>query len=274
MKKYFVIGNPIGHSLSPKLHNYWIKKNNLEATYEKEKLDSKDLKTFISKIKNKKIIGANVTVPFKKEVIPYLEKLTTEAKITQSVNTILLSEGKLTGHNTDIIGFEKAIRDLNYDIFGKKVLILGSGGVVSSIIFALYKMNVLSVTISNRTKSKAVNLQNFFNSKLFEKDKREKIMVVNWGEIPEFDIVINATSVGLKKNQKIDLDFTKIGNDKFFYDVIYNPTETNFLRTGKNLGHKAENGKKMFIFQAAEAFKVWNNIQPEINQEVLNLLDD
>ena len=274
MKKYFVIGNPIGHSLSPRLHNYWIKKNNLEATYDKEKLNSRDLRTFILKIKNKEIDGANVTVPFKKEVIPYLDKLTIEAKTTQSVNMILLSEGKLTGHNTDIIGFEEAVRDLDYDFFGKKVLILGSGGVVSSIIFALYKMKVLSVTISNRTKSKALNLQNFFNSNLFEKNEREKIIVVDWGVIPEFDIVINATSVGLKKNQKIDLDFTKVGKDKLFYDVIYNPKETNFLKTGKKLGHRAENGKKMFIFQAAEAFKIWNDIQPEINQEVLNLLDD
>ena len=81
MKKYFVIGNPIGHSLSPRLHNYWIKKNNLEATYDKEKLNSRDLRTFILKIKNKEIDGANVTVPFKKEVIPYLDKLTIHKNI-------------------------------------------------------------------------------------------------------------------------------------------------------------------------------------------------
>ena len=111
MKKYLVIGNPIGHSLSPQLHNYWIKKNNINAIYDKRKSTSDDLKYLISKIKNKEISGLNVTVPFKKEVISHLDKLTIDAEATQSVNTILLANDKITGHNTDITGFEKAIID-------------------------------------------------------------------------------------------------------------------------------------------------------------------
>ena len=90
MKKFLVIGNPIDHSLSPKLHNYWIKKNNIDAIYEKQKLDESDLKNLIPQIKEKKIHGINVTVPFKKSVIPLLDELTLEAKKTQSVNTIYL----------------------------------------------------------------------------------------------------------------------------------------------------------------------------------------
>ena len=86
-------------------------------------------------------------------------------------------------------------------------------------------------------------------------------------------MVINATSVGLNKSDNLDLDFSKISKNKFFYDVIYNPRETNFLKEGKYLGNKTENGKKMFIFQAAEAFKIWHDIRPEINEEVNNLLD-
>ena len=86
-------------------------------------------------------------------------------------------------------------------------------------------------------------------------------------------MVINATSVGLKNDDNLNLDFSKIGRNKFFYDVIYNPRETNFLKQGKDLGNKIENGKKMFIFQAAEAFKIWHDIRPEINDEVNNLLD-
>ena len=274
MNKYLVIGNPIEHSLSPLIHNYWIKKNNINAVYDKKKLSNNDLKDLIVKIRERNISGVNVTVPFKKDVIPYLDRLTLDAETTQSVNTIQLTgDGKIVGHNTDIGGFKNAIKDTKYDPSGKRVLILGSGGVAPSIIFALYKMKVSSITLTNRTKIKAEYLQNFYNSDTIEKNGWNKIKVVDWGEVPEFDMIINATSVGLNNNDNLEQDFSKIGKNKFFYDVIYNPKETNFLKKGKDLGNKTENGKKMFIFQAAEAFKIWHDIQPEINEEVRKLLD-
>jgi len=274
MNKYLVIGNPIEHSLSPLIHNYWIKKNNIRAIYDKKKLSSNDLKDLIIKVRKKNISGVNVTVPFKKEVIPYLDKLTLDAEATQSVNTILLTnDNKIVGHNTDISGFENAIKDTKYNLAGKKILIIGSGGVTTSIIFALYKMKVSNITLTNRTKTKAEYLKNFYNSIADKDNSWNDIKVVEWGEMPEFDMIINATSVGLKNNDNLNLDFSKIGKDKFFYDVIYNPKETNFLKQGKDLGNKTENGKKMFIFQAAEAFKIWHDIRPEINEEVNNLLD-
>ena len=124
MKKYFVIGNPINHSLSPKLHNYWLKKNNIDAIYDKKKIEEKNLQTIISEVREKTINGINVTVPFKKAVISYLNKLSPEAEQTQSVNTIVLSNNNLVGHNTDIFGFEMAIKNLNYDMQGKKIFIL------------------------------------------------------------------------------------------------------------------------------------------------------
>ena len=263
MKKYLVIGNPITHSLSPELHNYWIKENGINGIYNKEKLNVEDLKEFFLKIKNKEINGANITVPFKRDVIAYLDQLSLEAEKTQSVNTVYLKKDKITGHNTDIDGFELAIKDANYDIKGKKVLILGAGGVVPSVIFALYKMRVLSVTISNRTKSKAENLKSLFND----------LKIVDWGEASNFDMIINATSIGLKKEDKLDLDLSKFKNSEFFYDVIYNPKETNFLKDGKKLGKKTENGKKMFIYQASKAFKIWHGIEPKVNEQVIGLLD-
>jgi len=185
----------------------------------------------------------------------------------------LNDDSKIVGCNTDIGGFENAIKYTKYDISGKKIFILGSGGVTPSIIFALYKMNVSSITITNRTKTKAEYLQNFYNSNNVKKKGWNDIKVVDWGEVPEFDMIINATSVGLNSDDNLDLDFSKIGKNKFFYDVIYNPKETSFLKKGKELGNKTENGKKMFIFQAAEAFKIWHDIQPEINEEVSKLLD-
>ena len=263
MKKYFVIGNPIGHSLSPKLHNHWIKRNNIDAIYNKKEIDEKDLKSIISDVKEKKINGINVTVPFKKAVIPYLDKLSPDATQTQSVNTIILINDTLVGHNTDIFGFTKAIENLNFNIDGKKIFILGAGGVVPSLIFALNKMNVSEIIISNRTKKKADDLRSQFKN----------INVIDWGNLPNFDVIINATSLGLN-NEVLNFNFSNIGNNKLFYDVIYNPTETDFLKEGKKLGNLSENGKLMFVYQALEAFKLWHGLEPEINDKTLKILDN
>ena len=263
MKKFLVIGNPIDHSLSPRLHNYWIKKNNIDAIYEKQKLEESDLKNLIFQVKEKKINGINITVPFKKLVIPYLDELTLEAKKTQSVNTIYLENNKVLGHNTDVGGFEISIYKSNIDLTNKNVLILGAGGVAPSIIYALTKMNVSKITLSNRTKEKANNLNNIF----------KEINVIEWGELSNFDMIINATSLGLKKEDKLNFDFSSINKNKFFYDVIYNPKETNFLKTGKNLGNVTINGKLMFIYQAFLAFNIWHNVKPNVDEEVLKLLD-
>ncbi len=262
MKKYLVIGNPINHSLSPRLHNYWLKQNNIDATYDKIRLEEDGIKEIIQDIKKQKIAGCNVTVPFKKKIIPFLDSLSSEAEKTQSVNTIIFEKGNLIGHNTDIAGFDKAIKALNFNIKDKKILILGAGGVVPSIVYALKEMDILEITISNRTKKKAENLKILFKN----------LNVVEWGNLSEFDVVINATSLGLNK-EKINLDFSNVGKNKLFYDVIYNPKETNFLKKGKELGNISENGKLMFVFQAYESFKLWHGIEPEINQDILKLLD-
>ena len=263
MKKFIVIGNPIDHSLSPKLHNYWINQNNLNAIYDKKTLKEGDLENLISQVRDKKIDGINVTLPFKKLIIPFLDKLTLEAQKTQSVNTVYLNKKKVMGHNTDIDGFEMSIQKSNIDLSNKKVLILGAGGVVSSIILALTKMKVSRVIVSNRTKEKAENLKQIFNN----------IIVIDWGEVPDFDMIINATSLGLKEDDEIPLDFSLINKDKFFYDVIYNPKETGFLKIGKKTGNIAINGKLMFVYQAYMAFNIWHGVKPDINDEVLNLLD-
>jgi shikimate dehydrogenase len=263
MKKFLVIGNPIEHSLSPELHNYWIRKNNINAIYEKKKLNEDQLEQYISKVKENKINGINVTVPFKKKIIPYLDELSVEAKETQSVNTIYLKDKRVVGHNTDIFGFRTSIEQAKYDLNKKKVLILGAGGVVPSIIFSLIKMKVSKITISNRTKEKAENLKKIYKD----------LEIIEWGDISNFDMIINATSLGLKKEDNLNFDFSSIPENKFFYDVIYNPSETNFLKMGKELGNKTSNGKLMFIYQAVSAFKIWHEKTPEIDENVIKLLD-
>jgi shikimate dehydrogenase len=167
------------------------------------------------------------------------------------------------GHNTDIFGFKASIEKAKYNINNKEALILGAGGVVPSIIFSLIEMKISKIKISNRTKEKAENLKKFFKN----------IEIIKWGEISNFDIIINATSVGLKKNDNLNLDFSSISGNKFFYDVIYNPSETNFLKIGKELGNKTLNGKLMFIYQAFSAFNIWHGFEPDIDKNVIKLLD-
>ena len=155
------------------------------------------------------------------------------------------------------------MHSLDFNIKGKKIFILGAGGVVPSIIFALNKLAVSEIIVSNRTRQKVEKLKNQFNN----------LKIVDWGEVPNFDVIINATSLGLNK-EKINIDLSNIGTNKLFYDVIYNPSETNFLKEGKKYGNQTENGKLMFIFQALEAFKLWHGVEPIINDKVIKYLDN
>ena len=262
-KKFLVIGNPIQHSLSPKLHNYWIKKNNLKASYDKKLLKQNEVQKIILDLREEKIHGLNVTVPFKKTIIPFLDVLSEEAKKSQSVNTIYKKENKIIGDNTDIEGFKTGIEKTGQTIKNKNAFILGAGGVVPSIIIALKKMQISKIYLSNRTESKALELKKFF----------PEVETVKWGKTTDFDVIINATSIGLNKEDEINIDYENISQNKFFYDVVYNPKETSFLKNAKRFGAKVENGKMMFIYQAQRAFFTWHNILPTVDEETINLLD-
>ncbi len=191
MKKYLVIGNPVEHSLSPQLHNYWLKKNNIKAIYEKKLLKISEIQEIILQMKKDQINGVNVTIPFKNSVIPFLDDITDLAKETQSVNTLYKKKGKVIGDNTDVGGFKCALENINYNVKEKKILILGAGGVTPSVIAALKKMGALDITLSNRTKDKAEKLKKIYPD----------LKVIDWGKLSEFDMVINATSLGLKKRR-------------------------------------------------------------------------
>jgi shikimate dehydrogenase len=259
MKKFFVIGNPIQHSLSPELHSFWINENKVNASYEKKLLDKEGVQEIIKDVKNNSIEGLNVTVPYKNLVIQYLDELTPEAEKTQSVNTVFMRNKKTVGHNTDIAGFELAIRYAKYDVSGKKVLIIGAGGVTPSIIHALLKMNCNEIFIMNRTKEKAEEIKKIFT----------QIQVKNWGEKVDFDLIINTTSVGLK-NDKLNLDLNV--TNKMFFDLIYNPTKTPFLYNAEKFGNKIENGLMMFIYQAHQSFVMWNKVIPKIDDKIIKML--
>ena len=279
MNKYLVIGNPIEHSLSPLLHNYWFKKYRfLDSIYEKKKVEKKDLKKIVEQIKNDEIKGVNVTVPFKREIFDFIDTAPHEVQFTKSVNTLVKENDKVVGYNTDQEGFEISLEGNDWDFKNKKVFIIGAGGVTPSILSSFIRADgAEKIYLSNRTRSKAEELKKFWDKAIdFYQMNKDTIEIIDWGEKRELcDLIINTTSVGLKRDEKLDFDFSDYNNNKeaLFYDLIYNPKETNFLKEARIRENKTMNGKMMFLWQAHLAFKKWTGVSPKIDQEVIKLLD-
>ncbi|CAO6132484.1 AroE Shikimate 5-dehydrogenase [Candidatus Pelagibacterales bacterium] len=261
-KKFLVIGNPIKHSLSPQLHQYWFGKNKINAEYKKLKIDQKQIKKILDKIRKKQIEGINVTIPFKNSVIKYLDILEGDAKKTSSVNTIYLRKQNLIGDNTDVYGFAFGIlKKIKSKI--KAAGIIGAGGVTSSIILALIKKGVRKIYITNRTFSKL---------KVFKKKFRGIIFPVRWNEhlkvFREVQILINVSSLGMQGQKDLKFDFSTFNKKINVVDIVYNPENTKFLRDARRYGHKAFSGLDMFVYQAQKAFYIWNKKKPKITNDI------
>jgi|TARA_B100000780_G_C21049977_1_gene421628 shikimate dehydrogenase len=264
-KKFGIIGKPLSHSLSPALHNFWIKKNKVSANYSLIEVELSEIGEVIKKIKNHELQGINVTVPYKQAVIPFLDSIIGDAKETLSVNTINLNnEGKVIGNNTDVYGLEKSftnkLSDKNLD--QNKVLILGAGGVTPSVIYALSKKGIKKIFISNRTIKKAEII----------KERFPFIEIIEWKSIEtaaeNMNIIINATSLGLVNGNNFEQDFKTIKPSLIYYDIIYNPEETMMIKKFKKRGIKTFNGLEMFMYQAQKSFSLWNKIIPMVDEEV------
>ena len=266
-KKFGIIGNPIKHSLSPLMHNYWFKKYNVDANYNIIEAEEKDLSDVVNKIKEKSLDGINVTLPYKQKIIGYIDKIINDAEIAGSVNTLLLdNNGLIIGENTDVFGIQAAyLKEIDTRLT-KKVLIIGAGGVSPSIILSLQKSGIKNVSIINRTQEKC----------LFLKKKFSFLNILSWKnlqlEISKYDIIINATSLGLKNGKDFDFDFSKCKDDAIYIDTIYNPLKTKTLKYLEDKGVKVFNGLDMFIYQGQKSFYLWNKINPEIDDDLINLL--
>ena len=271
-KKVFkIIGNPISHSLSPALHSYWFAKYKILADYKQHEIKESEIEVTLNDVRDGKIDGLNVTLPFKQKVIPYLDILINDAKSTNSVNTIFMSkEGKLTGDNTDVYGMQAAyLKDITLNSNrSTKAIVIGAGGVAPSIIFALKKTDIKKVFIANRTREKAI----------FMKKKFPFIDILSLNDVPqrisEFDIIINATSLGLKNGEQFNVNLDGLTDKSIFIDTIYNPLETKIIKHLKGKNIKTFNGLDMLIYQGQKSFYIWNKINPEIDDELIELLEN
>lgn len=263
-KKLFgIIGYPLGHSLSPTLHEYIMKKIGLEGSYHTFEVQENELDAAIQRLKSLGFTGFNVTIPHKQMIVSYLDEITQEAQWMGAVNTVLIKNEKLYGYNTDGIGFIHALINSNIEIKDKSVVVLGAGGVARAVVYSLICKRLKKLWVLNRTPYRAELLAK-------EASKRTGFSYINFGRLNEetitkagqsADLLINATSVGMWPNIDATVfSFNSITPEFTVIDLVYNPIETKFLRKAHIAGAETIDGLDMLIFQGIGAMKIWSGM--------------
>ncbi len=260
-----LIGHPVEHSFSPIMHNAAFKDKGLNYVYLAFDVLPEKLKYVIDGAKALGIVGFNVTIPHKVEIIKYLDELDESAKLIGAVNTIKIENDKAIGYNTDGIGARLSLEEEIGKVKDKTILILGAGGAARAVAFELAKDN--NIIIANRTVEKAEKLAKEIAEKQNKKFGEEvKFSSLN-NDFSDVDIIINATPVGMYPNVNVEpiIKADQIKPDMVVMDLIYNPLETTLLKEAKKVGAKTINGLGMLIYQGAVAFKIWTGVEPNID---------
>ena len=266
-KLYGIFGYPLNHTLSPVMQESAFEKYGIKANYIALELSPSNFQKLGRNFSKLQLSGFNVTVPFKEKVIPFLDEISREAKAVGAVNTVYEKKGKWIGTNTDVYGFLASLKnELKFNPKNKKCLILGAGGASKAVLYGLSEMGASQIVVANRHPKRAEQIIRKYQSifpKVFYKALKLKSSKMK-EEVTGADIVINATSLGLKKNDPCILSSDSIpyvsgGKKKIFLDLIYNPKETRFLKSAKTKGYKISNGFSMLIYQGGKAFECWTN---------------
>ena len=262
MKEIGIIGNPLGHTLSPKIHESAFKELNLKITFKIWDTKKEDLENQILNLRNTNILGSCVTLPYKENVIEYLDDIDETAKDMNAVNWIVNNSGKLKGYNTDWQGFSKSIFYHKKEIKNKNCLVLGAGGSSKAICLSIIKENAKSLYIYNRTYENAKNLINSFtkyknNIKIIDDEKLNSKSFIRG-----IDLIVNTTSLGMEggpnpKKSPINTDI--INKNALCYDLVYSPTITPFLQGAIDNRIEQIGGLTMLVFQAAIGFELVTN---------------
>ena len=262
---YCVIGKPINHSLSPYLHNLSFKKHNISAVY--SAFEVKDIEKFVSCVRILPIKGISVTIPYKEEIIKYVDVIGETEREIGAINTIVNKDGILMGYNTDGIGAINSLKEV-ISIRNKNVLILGYGGSAKAISYMLLKEGIGKLFISGRSREKAEKLISYIRSKVAYMDiifisifSSKKLRE----QIENVDIIVNTTPIGMNPNSGISPLFDDCFlRDKVYMDIVYNPVDTLFLKKARVSGGIPISGEKMFVYQAIEQEKIWFGIKPDV----------
>ena len=261
-----VIGNPISHSKSPKLHNYWLSKYKINGFYIPFSVTTENLETSIKSLMALGFSGVNVTIPHKTNVLSFADSITDRASLIGAANTLYFSKsGKIHADNTDGYGFIQNIIDEipDYDFYDKTALIYGAGGSARAIASALLSNGVKEVGITNRTRSKA---------QIISENLGAKVSVVDWRSAPDtitkVDIIINATSMGMVGQPDFSQPISRAKKTALVVDIVYNPLITELIKEAKKLKLKTVGGIGMLINQAVPGFEHWFQKKPQIDEEI------
>ena len=257
-----LIGNPVGHSVSPAIHNNLARLTGKDMVYTTFKVEKGDVASAVRGAYSLNILGLNVTVPHKSEVIDSLVDIDPLAKAIGAVNTLVRVDGGFKGYNTDILGLARELEDEGIELADSKVIILGAGGAARAITFLCSSKGAKKIYLLNRSVDKAQDIAHAVNTH-FHNEKVIPMNIADYADIPGTDyIVIQTTSVGLHPN-----DTAVVIDDEAFYkkvkvgvDIIYNPSETRFMKMCKNAGKPACNGLKMLLYQGVAAYELWNDV--------------
>lgn len=255
-----LFGQPVSQSFSPSIHNFLsqkYKKNNIYMCFE---IDKNNLENAAQSIKTFNMKGCNVTIPYKVDIISYLDKVDKNALLIGAVNTIKNVNNELVGYNTDGIGFIKSLTDEGYDLKNKKIIILGAGGACRSIAVELANKEVSYIEIRNRSEENAKNICNLINSNFLSKADYDTNPVEE-NDLKNFDILINTTPIGMEsKDCPIDVNINPPKN-LLVCDIVYKPHETALLSWAKNNNLNVVYGINMLINQGLLAYEIWENIK-------------
>jgi shikimate dehydrogenase len=262
---YGIIGYPVTHSLSPAMHNAAFKELGVDAIYKLFPLKEEDLDGFFEKLRDRSspIFGLNVTTPYKERAVSYLDTITPLAQRIMAVNTIVIThDRKLIGYNTDAPGFLSHLAELQFNTRDKKIALVGAGGSARAILGVLCMIpeRPVSIKIYNRGTQRLNELLRDLATRM-DTSLIEPVMTIDDLDIPEADLLINTTSVGLRQDDPCLIDEGLLRPSLLVYDLIYNPAETELLKMARRRGARTANGLGMLYYQGILAFQHWANVQ-------------
>lgn len=263
-----LLGCPLGHSISPAIQNAAFQDHGINNLYIPLEVKPEDLGTVVKAMPKMNFSGFNVTIPYKIEIIKYLDEIDSLAKSIGAVNTVLIEDGKLKGYNTDGIGFLRSFeKGLGLGAEGKKIFILGSGGASRAISMTLAMNKVNKLYICNRTYEKAAALVVDINSQFGNSSIAVPMVYENMEEaLKEADIFINTTNVGTYPNaDEMPIDKGLLNSRLIVCDVVYNPKKTKLLQEADKIGCKTLSGRGMLVYQGAEAFEIWTGVEAPVD---------
>lgn len=278
MIKAAVIGDPISHSLSPKLHGYWLKKYNIEGTYIAKHVKSDELEHAVQSMIDEGYAGFNVTIPHKESIFNLCHETTRNAALTHAVNTIIIKNGQILGDNSDASGFINNLKKFqpNFSLKNKNAFLIGAGGAARALAFALIDSEIKNIFITNRNQEKAQELITDFRNFAQEKNMNMHFLSINdfAQNLNECDLLVNSTSLGMQGQPDLNLDLQNLKPSAIVYDIVYKPLYTKLLNQARNQGNPIVTGIGMLAYQAAVGFEQWFGIKPEVDDELLKYLVD